>query len=79
MNAAVVRSFDTPPAYESFAEPVPADEDEVSATVQAALRQVINACGTRSSAAAAAAAAIAAIAAAGAELANLIITEPLPL
>jgi NADPH:quinone reductase-like Zn-dependent oxidoreductase len=36
MNAAVVRSFDNPPAYESFAEPVPADEDEVVVDVLAA-------------------------------------------
>jgi NADPH:quinone reductase-like Zn-dependent oxidoreductase len=36
MNAAVVRSFDNPPAYESFAEPVPADEHEVLVDVVAA-------------------------------------------
>ncbi|OJU82996.1 MAG: quinone oxidoreductase [Solirubrobacterales bacterium 70-9] len=36
MNAAVVRSFDHPPRYEEFADPVARDEDEVVAEVLAA-------------------------------------------
>jgi NADPH:quinone reductase-like Zn-dependent oxidoreductase len=36
MNAAIVRSFDYPPVYESFAEPVPSDEHEVLVDVLAA-------------------------------------------
>jgi NADPH:quinone reductase-like Zn-dependent oxidoreductase len=36
MNAAVVRSFDQPPRYEEFADPVAGDEDEVVVEVLAA-------------------------------------------
>lgn len=36
MNAAVVRSFDHPPRYEEFADPVAGDEDEVVVEVLAA-------------------------------------------
>jgi NADPH:quinone reductase-like Zn-dependent oxidoreductase len=36
MNAAVVRSFDQPPRYEEFADPVARDEDEVVVEVLAA-------------------------------------------
>jgi NADPH2:quinone reductase len=43
MNAAVVRSFDTPPIYTTFADPVPQDGEQLVTVTAAALHQIVKA------------------------------------